>query len=42
MVDLGIPKSTASGYEGGIRKDGKHDHHADVALEREEIAISTS
>jgi hypothetical protein len=36
------PKSTASGYEGGIRKDRKHDHHANVALERAEIAISTS
>jgi len=33
------PKSTASGYEAGIRKDLKHDHHADVALRREEIAI---
>ena len=34
----GVPKSTTSGYEGGVRKHRKHDHHADVALKREEIA----
>jgi hypothetical protein len=26
-----FPKSTASGYEGWIQRDRKHDHHTDVA-----------